>query len=110
MSIEQFEELAPIEFYLALKDHEQVELFRTKYIAEAIRMQTWWQVNMWLKRTKQIRKSEKFMQFPWDRFRKAIQQTPDQMKRMMKMIAGGTKNRERKGKSPRHEKPVGSKT
>lgn len=93
MTQEEFMDLTPVEFYYAIKDFDDVELRRIKTSAEAIRMSTWWLVNVQLPKRKKIRKPNRIMQFWFDalpEFQKA--QTKEQMVATMKLIAGATKN------------------
>ena len=87
-----------MEFYLALKDNQAVELNRVRPIAEAIRMSTWWLVNLQLKTSKRIRKKEKIMQFAWEETDRAKIQSPKEMKNVMRVIAAATKKKKKKKK------------
>ena len=87
-----------MEFYLALKDNQAVEFNRVRPIAEAIRMSTWWLVNLQLKTSKRIRKKEKIMQFAWEETDRAKTQSPKEMKNVMRVIAAATKKKNKKKK------------
>ncbi len=87
-----------MEFYLALKDNQAVELNRVRPIAEAIRMSTWWLVNLQLKTSKRIRKKEKIMQFAWEGSDMTKPQSPKAMKNVMHVIVAATKKKNKKKK------------
>ena len=61
-------------------------------------MSTWWLLNVQLPKSKKIRKREKLMQFGWEGIG-AVQkapQTPEEMKKVFRMIASATKNKKRR--------------
>ena len=95
-----FLSLTPREFSLALEDNQRNELSRVRPIAEAIRMSTWWLVNIQLEKGKKIKKKEQLMMFGWeseeDLHGKA--QTAEEMKSVMRFIARATKDKKERKK------------
>ena len=103
---DEFLFLTPREFYLALKDGDDLELQRVKPIADAIRFSTLWLVNIQLPRNKKIRKPEKLWTHYWDQFTNKVPQTKEQMVKTMKFIAGAFKSN-KKARTKRREKRHG---
>jgi DnaJ-domain-containing protein 1 len=91
---DQFLQLTPLEFFLALEDNEQTETQKIQIIAEGIRLSTWWLVNLQVK--KKIRRPEKLWGLPTDGMARKEPQTRDQMKNVMKAIAADTKNKKKR--------------
>lgn len=91
-------EVTPLEFYEAIKDDTDTRVQQVRLIADSIRMQTLWLVNIQLPRNKKIRNAKKLWQFPWDdEGRKAVQNF-DEMKQVLKRIAVETKGAKSRGK------------
>jgi hypothetical protein len=97
---DQFLDLCPVEFWLALKDHERCEEDKVKPVCEAIRMSTLWLVNVQLPKKYRVKKKEKIMSFAWDKNRtKRVPQTAEQMKSVFQAIVSDTHRREDKKKN-----------
>lgn len=106
MSADAFTDISPREFYLALKDDAQTKQEQAKIVCETLRMQTWYLVNLELPQHKRIRKPRHLMSFPWDE--RMVAQTPEEMRRMFRLIAGANKDRHRK--TGRKRGPTGQRT
>ncbi len=84
-----------MEFYLALKDWEEVEIARIRPICETIRISTLWLVNVQLPRKKRINRVEKLWKHIWEKEDKKPQ-TLQEMKSIMKVIATCTRHKKKK--------------
>lgn len=94
LTLDQFLQLTPLEFWLAIKDKDEYELSKIKPVCEAIRMQTWWLYNVAADRRSKIRKKERLMAFPWDKERELKKpQTREEMKDTMKLMASGKRRK-----------------
>ena len=92
LSVNQFLDITPLEFWLAIKDKDEYELSKIKPVCEAIRMETWWLYNAAVDRRSKIRKKERLMTFPWDKERSLKKpQTREEMKDVMKLMSSGKK-------------------
>jgi len=98
----EFMQITPIEFHHAMvkkrefiQNENEFNLSRTKIIAETIRMETLFLVNVQLPRNKKIRKAQRLFLFDWERPdpTKVKRQTREEMKAVMKAIARGNKKR-----------------
>jgi hypothetical protein len=104
LSIAEFLEITPGEFYEALHDRNKRDLNIAEAtslpIASAIRLQTWWQVNIQLPPNKKIKRPEQFMTLPGDEQVSKEPQTKEDMVAMMKLIAAATKGKKKISKHP----------
>lgn len=97
LTAHEFLQMTPIEFYCALKDHDEIEIAKIKPACEAIRMSTLWLVNIQLPNRKRVRKAERLFAFTWDKKQDTKPQSPEEMKGVMRAIASATKlNKPRK--------------
>ena len=98
-SWDEFLDLTPREFYLALKDTDDFQMLALKPICNAIRLSTYWLVNIQLPKNKKIRNPKKLWEHSWDR--NELPQTKEEMIRTMKFIAKATANNKKKGNKHR---------
>lgn len=108
MSLKEFLELTPKEFFEALWEREEHEehkiIAQVRMICETIRLQTAHLLNIQLPRGKKIQRLSSLMQFDWDKKKAKPAQTKEEMKAIMKVIAGtfkGTKKKNEDGKKRR---------
>ena len=78
----------PIELYLALEDNMEVRQYQIRTISESIRTSTVHLMNVQLARKDRIKDGQRLWGFSWDKEGGQEPQTKEQMKSMMKMIAG----------------------
>lgn len=97
VTIHEFLELTPLEFFLAVDDYDKTKEQEVQIIADTIRLSTWWNVNIQVKR--KIRNPKRLWSHPWDRVVEKKPQTPEEMKNVMKAIAADTKSKQRKNQS-----------
>jgi hypothetical protein len=88
MSIEEFFQLTPRELDTAIHYKNKTEESKLRVVLEALRLQTYWDVNKNRKRGERRTRKEILMRFPWDNEApKRRFQTAEEMKKMMKSIA-----------------------
>ena len=98
MSPDQFKEITPREFFGALKDEKDRREYKTRIIADSIRMQTLKLLNIQLPRHKKIRSEKLLWHLPWDfDAGKVKYQTAGQMKNVLKAMARDTKGNKKRG-------------
>lgn len=86
--------LTPLEFFLALKDQEQLDVSKMMIQCEAIRTSTWYLLNVQVK--KKINNPKKLFKFPWDNDTQKEPQTLEEMKNVMRAIVGYSKSNKNK--------------
>lgn len=98
----EFMNLAPVEFIKAIDEKskfidnaEKAHFERVKILAEAIRTETFYLVNLQAKR--KVSHPKKLMQFSWDK-NKVVAKTPSEMKNLFKSIARVNKKKRNKNK------------
>lgn len=95
ISVNDFMNITPLEFYYALQDRAEYDGLTVKAIirplVEVVRLHLFYTLNIHLPRGKKIRKPESLFRFDWER-KKA--QSLDEMKRVMKAIAHAFKKNE----------------
>lgn len=95
LSVTEFLQLTPRELSDAVETKNKINESSLKFIAELMRMQTWWSVNKWLPRAKKVKKEE-IIQFEWDSA--PAYQTVEQMRAKMKAIASMSKSNKKNRK------------
>lgn len=94
----QFQDISPLEFYEAIKDDNELRKYPLRTIADSIRMQTLWLVNIQLPRGKKVRNERRLWTLPWDKPQGQKElQTVDQMRQVLKRIAADTKGNKKRG-------------
>lgn len=88
MSPEAYLAMTPLEFFLALKNQDKYEMDKAEAhfrpLMEAIRLQTYHQVNIQLGKKDKIRNPKRLMEFSWDTDTKP--QTVEGMKKVVDSI------------------------
>ena len=94
----QFAELTPREFQAAIDDHDAIHANSVKSIIKSNRIDTWeaarWQI-FWKNnlaamkgRPKKLTRIEQVVKFPWEVSKQPVQQSTDEMKRILFALAG----------------------
>ena len=106
----EFYRLSPAEFYAAIQDHQIREQSKLETqihsIYEAVRLHGMWTYNFTPGVKRPIRDPQKLCKFPWEEKSQVSQQSPDQMKRVVKAIHALMKNNKKfstKPKQPSNE-------
>jgi len=100
LTVFEFYQTTPIEFYFALKDAKELEEGKIKIMArsiyESMRIQTTLIHNMSPYSKRAIRKPENLLKFEWDKEREPSVQTLEEMKQALQTIATRYKKKGKK--------------
>jgi hypothetical protein len=85
MSVTEFYQLSPIEFYYSMEAYSDERMDEKKTAYEVMRLQTFFLLNIQLAKKDKIKEVQKLMPFPWDK-EKINNVVPKQSVEEMKVV------------------------
>lgn len=95
MSVSEFYDLSPVEFYYAMEEYSEIQMTHHKTTYDSMRLQTVFLLNVQLSKKDRIREVTQLMKFPWDKevVKGEKKQSVEEMKQILLGIAKTVKKK-----------------